>query len=543
MRKKAVAMSTVMDFSLRLVLLASVVRCAIEGVVSVPPSQYWDGDNGPWSTFAIEAGTPPQNLRVLASTSSSSTWVVVPDGCIPSDPSDCPSLRGFTFQTNSSRSWTDAGLFQLPLHSLTLLGYSGNAKFGLDNLTLGWQGQGGPELNHQVVGGIATKDFFVGSLGINARAVNFTDFNYPNASLLGTLRAENKIKGTSFGYTAGAPYKPTKIYGSLTFGGYDASRFTPNNMTFSFGYDTSRDLLIGIRDISTNTTANSSKTTPPPPPLLPSPINAFIDTTVPDIWLPVSACQQFEQTLGLVWDVATELYLVNDSLHNALLARDEQFRFRFGMGLDGGETIDLVVPYKAFDLDVTLPETQNKTRYFPIRRAANDSMYTIGRVLLQESYLFVDYDRSTFTLSQALFPNANVPPKLTAIHAPTSSDSESGHLSRGAIAGITVSAISATISLVIITTLLLHRRRKQKTVEVPGDKTEELDGSSGGRAVGDSYEVAADQERELEAGGEDGLRRLRELEAESRAVYEMPGSEVQVQELGGRMMVEEKAKK
>ena len=57
---------------------------------------------------------------------------------------------------------------------------------------------------------------------------------------------------------------------------------------------------------------------------------SFVDSTVPHIWLPTEACDAFERQLGLTWDNASELYLVNDSLHDSLLARNYTFTFKLG---------------------------------------------------------------------------------------------------------------------------------------------------------------------------------------------------------------------
>lgn len=61
------------------------------------------------------------------------------------------------------------------------------------------------------------------------------------------LKNQSLIPSVSFGYTAGAPYRLKKVLGSLTLGGYDQSRFTPNNMTFSFAPDTDRNIVVGIQ--------------------------------------------------------------------------------------------------------------------------------------------------------------------------------------------------------------------------------------------------------------------------------------------------------
>ena len=40
----------------------------------VEPSRLWDGGDGPWSTWNLTIGTPPQKMRVTINTSGSGTW-------------------------------------------------------------------------------------------------------------------------------------------------------------------------------------------------------------------------------------------------------------------------------------------------------------------------------------------------------------------------------------------------------------------------------------------------------------------------------------
>ncbi|KAH0543948.1 hypothetical protein GP486_008541, partial [Trichoglossum hirsutum] len=131
------------------------------------------------------------------------------------------------------------------------LGYAGTGSYGYDNVTVGWQGQGGPTLDHQVVAGIATKNIsWTGMLGLSSLPTNFTDFNHPQPSLLGTLKDKGMVGSLSWGYTAGAAYRGQGSFGSLTLGGYDETRFIKNNLTLKFGEDSSWDLLIDIQGIS-----------------------------------------------------------------------------------------------------------------------------------------------------------------------------------------------------------------------------------------------------------------------------------------------------
>ena len=170
------------------------------------------------------------------------------------------------------------------------------------------------------------------------------------------------------------------VFGSLTFGGYDASRFVPNNVSFSLAPDDSRDIVVGLQSITAKD-ANGSITS-----LLPSPILTFIDSTVPYIYLPLEACQLFENAFGLVWNATLELYLVNDTLHESLLAKNPTFTFQIADTTTGGPTVDIVLPYASFDLIGEYPLVDDIPRYFPIQ-PGNETQYTLGRTFLQEAYV------------------------------------------------------------------------------------------------------------------------------------------------------------
>jgi hypothetical protein len=174
-----------------------------------------------------------------------------------------------------------------------------------------------------------------------------------------------------------------KVLGSLIFGGYDQSRFIPNSLTFYFAPDTSRDIVVGVQSISS--TESSGKTTE----LLTDGILAFIDSTIAYIYLPLDVCQQFESAFGLVWDPDAEFYLVDNALHSSLLARGLNFTFTLGNDVSGGETIDIILPYAAFDLQLTSPLVNGTSSYFPLRRG-NSTQYTLGRTFLQEAYVTLE---------------------------------------------------------------------------------------------------------------------------------------------------------
>jgi hypothetical protein len=149
-------------------------------------------------------------------------------------------------------------------------------------------------------------------------------------------------------------------------------------MSFAFAPDISRDLTVGLQSI-TMTTAQETTA------LLPDGIFTFIDSTVPHIWLPLEACQKFEEVFGLTWNSTSELYLVDDTLHDALVRKNASLTFTIGNATYGGPTIEIVLPYASFDLEVDYPIVNNRTKYFPLKRAANDTQYTLGRTFLQEA--------------------------------------------------------------------------------------------------------------------------------------------------------------
>lgn len=192
--------------------------------ISVPPSQYWyvspcvrynlrltccrEGDDGPWSSFFIQVGTPPQAVRVLASTTVPETWVIDAHLGCPKGDTKCPNLRGGVYDVNASSTWTDEGLYAFGVEQN--LPYTTNydaGDYGYDTLGLGLPGSGDVSLPDQVIATLATKDFYLGNLGLTPRPVNFSSFVDSKPSFLSSLRDQRHIPSLSFGYNAGAQYR------------------------------------------------------------------------------------------------------------------------------------------------------------------------------------------------------------------------------------------------------------------------------------------------------------------------------------------------
>jgi hypothetical protein len=239
------------------------------------------------------------------------------------------------------------------------------------------------------------------------------------------------------------------------FSGYDTTRFKPNNLTFAFGADFSRDLLVSLQSITYNTVGSS--------PLLAKSIDMFINSLVTEIWLPVETCQAFAQQFGLTWNTQGQLYLIDEIAHAALLAQNPTFTFTISQAgsSSGGQTIDIVLPYAAFNLNLTAPIVGNTTRYFPLKQAQNSTQYTFGRTFLQEAYVIADYERHNFSVFQALFPSTSVTQSIIAILPPGSeSKIKQKQLSAGAIAGIVVAAI-AVLSVAILAAIFWSKGSKK----------------------------------------------------------------------------------
>lgn len=438
----------------------------------VPPSQRFDGNDGSWSTFKISAGTPGQDFRVLASTQSGQVLLVVPEGCVEGDGANCPSQRGAEifnsaqspgFSANSSTTWSTIGQYDVELESK--LNYTAGGLFGYDKVALGPAADSSSlSLDHQVVAGIAELDYWMGHIPLGVPDSSFSSLSQSIDSFMYQLRNGSKIPSLSFAYTAGAKYRLKSVFASLILGGYDSTRFKPNANPFSFTFSTdpSRLLTVGVESILATNTLKGTYS------LSSNAHFSLIDSTVPHLWLPKEICDNFEVAFGLTYDPQTDLYLVNDTMHDKLKSNNPSITVKLVNSLENTSInyTNIVLPYAAFDLQASYPYYQNATNYFPIRRAANDSQYVLGRTLLQEAYLIVDYERANFTIAQATFPDPLPAAKVITIEPPSeslaSTTPSKSSLSTGAIAGIAVGAVILLLLLIAGVFFFYRKRRRSR---------------------------------------------------------------------------------
>ncbi|MCJ1385961.1 hypothetical protein MMC17_009086 [Xylographa soralifera] len=466
--------------------------------LSVPPSESFIGNDGPWSGFELQVGTPPQNVDVFVSTTGSETFVVLSGGCQQLDPSTCPSDRGNIFDISASRTWNSKGSYALQLDTnLGLDSVYDSGAYGLDDIALGWQGSGLPTLKNQTIAGTTSTDFWVGVFGISPYPTNLSGFN-PDESIptyLQTLRDSNSVPSLSWGYTGGAQYRLKNALASLTFGGYDTSLFMPSGVSFDFGTDNNRDLTLYVQSILYTDSSN------PDVSLLPSanpgPLLTFIDSTAPAIWLPLPVCQAFEEVFGLTWNDTYGYYFINDTLRATLLASNPNVTFTLSNTATGGPTVNITLPYAAFDKTLSygiglinnLPSLESQT-YFPLQRAANSSQYTLGKTFLQEAYIITDYERQNFTVNpciwnqdarQTLVPicsvnttgctspmgsgPAKIPPIAPNAVSPTATPQPGPNFGAGAIAGTIIGALLLTIAALASFFCIRRRHRRREAGE------------------------------------------------------------------------------
>ncbi|KAJ4358147.1 uncharacterized protein N0V89_002726 [Didymosphaeria variabile] len=513
-----------------------------------------DGKEGPWSSFRIQAGTPAQQFRVLPAHDQSTTWLVLSEACSNND-QDCAEDRGRLYARDNSSTWQEKNFYGLEPWLERRVGQDGDGLYGWDDITLGWAGDNMPTLKNQSVAGIVTDSFWLGSLSLNPRPVNFTDYNTPIPSLMQNLRnkTDDPIPSLSWSYTAGAYNQAPKVLGSLVLGGYDSTRFRPNAVTFPFGSDQSFDFQVAVQSIAT-TLADD--------PLLDTGIIAYVSTLVPDIWLPESVCEKFEKAFNLTWDNATALYLMSTSLHQTLLEQDPSVTFTIGPEVSGGG-VTINMPYFNFYLTASteLTNASSSKMYFPLKRAANDSQYVLGRAFLQSAHLSADYERNTFNLSQALYPSSSTAEEIVAVLPPleettpgagspgnpgtgNNSGGSGSHsdksMSTGAIAGISV-GLAVLVGVIAAVAFIMYRRRKAKPskheladTDVMHHATHEVSGEQlkvemGG---GMSHEIAGDMDPKAELSSY-GPQKPVEAEGNSERIYEMQGDDPSPAEMSG----------
>lgn len=272
----------------------------------------------------------------------------------------------------------------------------------------------------------------------------------------------------------------------MVLGGFDANRFEPHNITFNL--DPNQNPVVALDEItvtaqplpSSNVSARWSSNSLT---LLGSgeEANLFtIDSSTPYLWLPEAVCLEFEKAFGLVYNDSIQLYTFgfNTTQHEVLVGWNMTFQFVLADLQGSSNLVSLSLPYEAFDLQLSYPypglnatPSSPPIDYFPLRKAANSTQYTIGRAFLQETYLKVDYERNNFSVFQATFsPNALADTNLVPISRPQNSTFTGPEvvttkpiLSKAGIAGVAIGGAMALVSLICLVVLCIRYRQGNAT--------------------------------------------------------------------------------
>jgi hypothetical protein len=575
---------------------------SVPAPVRVAPDQGYMGIDGAWSTFSLMLGEPARSVSVQVSTASQQIWVINRQACIQNitDSSgkivqynqlntDCETTRGRLYNQTTSSSWHQKGYYRLWIEKW--LGLEGNGLFGWDEVGLGLPGEEGPSLQSTIVGTLVTSNFWMGHLGLHPKPTNFSAFEDPVPSFMTGLFTQKSIPSLSFGYTAGAQYRTCTVHqfdlpltsvgsvagnsflGSLTLGGYDSSKVIPNDLTFIFAPDNERDLVVGVAGLTASTASGKNINL-----LKRDDLNMFIDSTIAEMWLPLDVCKAFEDAFGLKYDNKTNLYLVDDTLHQSLLSQNPSITFTLGQKYSTNATMQITLPYAAFDLEASPPYRglQQKSRYFPIRQGGNSSQWVLGRTFLQEAYLTVDWERQNFSVS-ALDWTFGKQPSITAIVSPQyavqSKSIRRKPLSQAAVIGIALGGgFVFALVMIAIGWWFWRRRHQRKLADIKAqyeaevaaaaaakkeepERPERLDRreepplspvqeSETGTGIFPKAELSAEPvvHHELStSAGQKEPHAINELDNNERQIFEMPGCMPEPKEADGRQLSEKES--
>ncbi|KAK6358118.1 hypothetical protein TWF730_007473 [Orbilia blumenaviensis] len=413
-----------------------------------PSSGAWEGNDGSWATFFMHIGTPSQIVRVLPATNWQETWVVSAEACLNIPAEQCHDPRGQTYNVNSSSSWNDQGFFKTDLAKD--LGYNAIGNYGLDRVGITNQ-DSGITFNDQVVVSIDSDEWYLGLFGLGTQPTNFSDFNNPQQSFLTTMYNEGLIPSLSWGYQTGAIYRGKSASASVVFGGYDESAYIDNDIIFTQANTYTNPFLVALSSLTVSGIYRDGQQGTAE--LLDSEWRRTtdnqlisIDSTTSYIWLPNNTCKVFEAALNLTWNEEVSLYILTDDAHNQLLDINPTFVFTISDTAQNETTIDIELPYNAFSLEATGPEilgAEGKAWYFPLKRLPDDAGPRLGRVFMQEIYLFAEYHFGTFRVFQADWSGreqnivTHLPVKLVA-SGESDSSTPIGPIVGGVVGGVAV---------------------------------------------------------------------------------------------------------
>ncbi|KAK4640558.1 hypothetical protein QC761_601630 [Podospora bellae-mahoneyi] len=479
----------------------------------IQPSGEWYGIDGTWSNFMFVIGSPAEIVYLTPSTALSEIWTISSGGCHPVQ--ICINARGGVFNSSLSESWQPLGAWKLGMNHT---GMGGNGDYGLE--TLGFVNtltSVSTLLENTLVAAINDTQYYNGFIGLGVTPGKFGS-NVSTPFIPQLAQVYGAIPSHSYGYTAGAYYRENGKKGSgtvasLVLGGYDRLRFVPHGNNFALDPIT-RLPLVRLRGVTAQITdedkapaANWTSTSRTLVNMDDS-IEAFIDSSTPYLWLPTEVCERFADALNLTWREDLGLYtFAGGGEQYTRFQNDETLSFtftlssfdntdNFGQPFNVPGVVNITIPSAAFAQLLRYPFRnviqwgESSIPYFPLKRSTtevNNNTYIIGRAFMQEAYIITTYDKSMFSLHQALFPEAassnysleaiarppdSPYPEFTSAPAPTGTNNRLG---TGQTVGIVFSAfITGSILGALIWFCCRRKKSKQNSQnsETDEDKRE-----------------------------------------------------------------------
>lgn len=262
------------------------------------------------------------------------------------------------------------------------------AYLGSDEVQIGFNGEGaGPVLNDQAIITYVAKTPYLGLLGLAPRLTNYTVSDTLDSPLQ-SLVWNNDVPSSYWAYNAGAYYRNPQQYGSLTLGGYDERLANKKEfLTVPFAADDNRNLLVQVDQMSIGSSSAAPILIQPD-----SPIVSFIDSVVPEIWLPQSICDRVADAFGLQYNDYLQMYMVNGTQYDQISQQNQSLTLEVSAPREAGsstKSIQVQMPYQALVQNASYPLAGildgSTVYYFAMKPAAAENQYTLGRVFLQEA--------------------------------------------------------------------------------------------------------------------------------------------------------------
>ncbi|KAJ4339161.1 hypothetical protein N0V95_007846 [Ascochyta clinopodiicola] len=311
------------------------------------------------------------------------------------------------------------------------------------------------------------------------------------ATFLSQFEDDSNIASSSYGYSAGAYYRNSGgVLGSLVLGGYDRSRMADEGVLISMVNQKNTTLVVGVQSIIYTPDQKVASAFDSFTAETGGGFSANIDSTLPYLVLPENICDLFQEKFQLQYDESRNLYFVNSSSHDANKQQNAKVTLNIGAGPRTSQNYTSIeLPYAAFDQQIGSETGENFTNYFPIKKSKN-GISTLGRTFLQEAYIHVDYERTTFTVAPAHYsdpmPNPEIKTILNTTYVPPgtiNTSNSGGGLAPGAIAGTVVGIVAAFVIAGIVAFCWWRKRKNKAQTDKDSQNTTQIDPTLAGQEV------------------------------------------------------------